>query len=193
MNFAWQNENIKFDYLFAHDDIYFKKIGTDLSILTKKVVNKIFIGKRVAITSDCFVNCAENTSFISNAVRYYLNLTGSEQTIYQDICTHPLANMASVLSPTLHFAIFTYPEKIYLAGCDVSKFGHFYDKISSVSYDLKTANLKVGYARFKMFARQYYPETEIISINPVGLRGLFKDVYTDEYLEALKREKSSES
>ena len=53
--------------------------------------------------------------------------------------------------------------------------------------------MKTGYAQMKMFARFYYPETEIISINHVGLCGLFKDVYTDEYLEALKREKSSES
>ena len=48
---------------------------------------------------------------------------------------------------------------------------------------------KVGYARTKMFARQYYPETEIISINPVGLRGLFKDVYTEEYQTAVAQNK----
>ncbi len=34
----------------------------------------------------------------------------------------------------------------------------------------------------KGFAKTYYPETEIISVNPVGLKGLFHDVYTESYL-----------
>ena len=42
-------------------------------------------------------------------------------------------------------------------------------------------------ARIKEFARQYYPETEIISINPVGLKGLFIDQYTDDFLRDLER------
>ena len=28
-----------------------------------------------------------------------------------------------------------------------------------------------------------YPKTEIISVNPVGLKGLFKDVYTQSYVD----------
>ena len=35
----------------------------------------------------------------------------------------------------------------------------------------------------KEFAEQYYPETEIISVNPVGLKGLFRDEYTEEFLK----------
>lgn len=34
----------------------------------------------------------------------------------------------------------------------------------------------------KTFVENFYPETEIISINPVGLWGLFRDVYTEEFL-----------
>ena len=29
----------------------------------------------------------------------------------------------------------------------------------------------------------YYPSIDIISINPVGLKGVFKDMYTRSYLE----------
>ena len=29
----------------------------------------------------------------------------------------------------------------------------------------------------------YYPETEIISINPVGLKGLFRDEFTKAFLK----------
>ena len=28
----------------------------------------------------------------------------------------------------------------------------------------------------------FYPDTEIISINPIGLKGIFKDVYTEDFL-----------
>ena len=31
--------------------------------------------------------------------------------------------------------------------------------------------------QLKKFARVFYPDTEIISINPVGLKGIFKDEY----------------
>lgn len=36
----------------------------------------------------------------------------------------------------------------------------------------------------KKFLEIFYPDIEIISVNPVGLRGLFKDVYTQRYLDA---------
>ena len=36
-----------------------------------------------------------------------------------------------------------------------------------------------GYVRLKEFAEIYYPDVEIISVNPVGLKGLFADIYMD--------------
>lgn len=41
-----------------------------------------------------------------------------------------------------------------------------------------------GYKEVKKLVEQHYPDTEIISINPVGLRGIFRDVYTESYLNA---------
>lgn len=43
-------------------------------------------------------------------------------------------------------------------------------------------------AFLKMFASKYYPDIKIYSINPVGLKGLFKDIYTDEYKASLQSE-----
>ena len=87
-----------------------------------------------------------------------------------------MASFFSIVFPALHFA---------LVGCDVTENGHFYDqnevKVGLVKPHLATGFVKVGYARMKMFARQYYPETKIISVNPVGLRGLFEDIYTERY------------
>ena len=41
-----------------------------------------------------------------------------------------------------------------------------------------------GYEKLKTFARRYYPDTELVSVNPVGLKGVFNDVYTKSYLDA---------
>jgi len=39
--------------------------------------------------------------------------------------------------------------------------------------------LNLSWKFFKEIAKKYCPDTEIISINPVGLKGLFhKDIYT---------------
>ena len=53
------------------------------------------------------------------------------------------------------------------------KFGNFYKKDENTNLD--TQRILIGYKKIKQFAACYYPDTEIISINPVGLRGLFKD------------------
>ena len=40
----------------------------------------------------------------------------------------------------------------------------------------------------KAFAKAFYPDVEIISVNPVGLKGIFKD----EYQEAFKQNEEGE-
>ena len=42
----------------------------------------------------------------------------------------------------------------------------------------KANELKEDYKLMKEFAGLHYPETEIISVNPVGLKGIFKEIYT---------------
>ena len=41
-----------------------------------------------------------------------------------------------------------------------------------------------GYRNVKKFSALHYPDMEIISVNPVGLKGMFHDVYTESYLNA---------
>ena len=82
----------------------------------------------------------------------------------------------------LHFALYTNPKAIYLVGCDCNLTGYFdgtAQKTASNNIDF----WMIGYKKMKEFAAHFYPETEIISINPVGLKGLFRDVYTENYLD----------
>ena len=41
-----------------------------------------------------------------------------------------------------------------------------------------------GHRNVKKFSALHYPDMEIISVNPVGLKGMFHDVYTQSYLDA---------
>ncbi|MDR1554832.1 MAG: glycosyltransferase [Campylobacteraceae bacterium] len=133
----------------------------------------------------------------ANALRYYIGAspcTGFDETIYKDITTCPLAAFRSVIFNAINFAIFTNPKRLYLIGCDCN-FSGYWDKTKqdSISKDdfLTINEIKnmEGWRKFKAFAKLHYPHTEIISVNPVGLKGLFEDeIYTEEFLkESLKQ------
>lgn len=79
----------------------------------------------------------------------------------------------SVIFAAMQFALFTNPKRIYLVGCDCST-GYFDEKNPVIK---PNKDLVRSWKELKKFADIYYPETEIISVNPVGLKGLFKDMY----------------
>lgn len=196
INFAWTKENFSFDYLFTHDRKGNKKysIKTDGGGAEKivrmedgfdKIKEKVFICRRVDRTLPWLkLNYGEDIALRKkNVVRFFSSIHVAGETVYQDICSHPLADFYSTIFGALHFALFTYPKEIYLVGCDVSYVGHFYDPAGKSK--LNVPKIKIGYSRMKMFAEHHYPGTAIISINPVGLKGLFRDVYTEEYQNQL--------
>ena len=181
LNFAWKNENIPLDYLFINDG-YGKEIRDKLEVGFDRIAHGIFISKLPDRFLHSYITYPEDASLRwKNVHRFYVE-DYSDYPIYQDICYHPLTTNASVCFAALHFALFTYPKEIYLVGCDASsKYVHFYDHSQPNPIDFPgLGRIKVTWARMKVHARRHYPETEIISINPVGLKGLFRDMYTDE-------------
>lgn len=92
-----------------------------------------------------------------------------------DLSTKPLCCHGSIIFPALQFALWTHPKRIYLVGCDCNNNGYAWDKnyknTLPVDYILK------GYKKFIEFKNKYYPEVEVVSINPIGLKGYFKDIY----------------
>lgn len=87
----------------------------------------------------------------------------------------PLGCFGTVVFPALQFALWTYPKRIYLVGCDCSLNGYAYN--SAETNILYPDKLIQAYQEFKIFANKYYPDVEIISINPVGLKEIFNDFY----------------
>ena len=191
LNFAWLNANIPFDFLFTTD-----KTGNaeEMSVRMEqgfdRIKNRVFIGRRLPHSkSSFFWNYPIDISLRkSNVSMFYTNTPVDpyfcREKFYQDICHHPLANFSNSVFNAIHFALFTYPAELYLVGCDVTHAGHFYDRKKDNSLQLN--KLKVGYAKMKAFAEHHYPETKIFSINPVSLKGLFTDIYTDEYKKSLE-------
>ena len=98
--------------------------------------------------------------------------------LYSNLENHPLANFESVSFPALHFAFYTCLKRIYFVGLDTSS-GHFFDK--SGSYEVNS--MEEGCHLLENFAQLYYSDVEVISVNPVGLKGLFTDVYTKSYVD----------
>jgi len=74
----------------------------------------------------------------------------------------------SVIFPAVSFLLYTGVSKIYLIGadCTIGKVGSDYS--GEVVYLWNV---------MKQFIKKNYPQTEIISVNPIGLKNLFTDIY----------------
>lgn len=106
-----------------------------------------------------------------NHGRRYFQAAPNED-IHLNIEFYPLMGFYSVVFQAIHFALYTNARRIYLVGCDCSGTGYF-DGSAQVSAN--PSKWRKGYEKLKAFAEHFYPQTEIISINPVGLKGLFKE------------------
>lgn len=185
MNRSCMLKNVKFDFLFAIDllginsfmDEFKNYVGNNCI----KFIGEQFEGKNRDIPESFFLS-------LKNARKYKTDIfLDTQGKIPVDIDCLPLWNGNSVAHQVLQFALFTNPKRIFLVGCDCSgiKGGHFVagrndeNMARSFSDDFWKFNreyLIQGWQKLKDFAEIYYPDTEIISVNPVGLRGMFKDL-----------------
>lgn len=184
VNAAFLYEGTSLDYLFAIDYLaiknYIEKV-TELENITKfygyftleSPFTGMMIPESVAIRHDAkrFVAAPIWTK---NRERHF--------GYHPDISRFPLHGSASCTPCAVQFALYTNPKRLYLYGCDTSPSGHFYEKkeMKKNIYD----SLYQEWRIIKEISQIFYPETEIISVNPVGLKGLFRDVYTEAFLEA---------
>ncbi len=193
VNRTFLYESIKFDYLFAIDK---NGLETDYesyiqAFLDYKENNCIkFIGDQ---------NCGRDMQIpegkLNNTIRRYkttANFVPNRFTL--DIDCEPLGNFYSVSFQAMQFILFTNPAKIYLAGMDsnVSIAGHFAGKDNDTIDNKLTANTLTCLTIWKElaeFKNTYYPDTEIISVNPVGLKGIFNDIYTEKYSNSDEKKK----
>lgn len=181
LNRAFTHPGVQLDYLFIQD-----------YLATKGYIHKAkdypcikFYGLPALNISEMVI--PESLALQHGALRYYTNFQWRNLShVKEGIGTYDLSSeficdWVSVVFSALQFALYTNPKRIYLVGCDTSHAGHYDNTIPELKLDID--KVKSGYLRIKKFLQTFYPETEIISINPVGLKCMFKDVYTHSYIE----------
>lgn len=173
VNTAYRKENIKLDYYF---------LGHYIPDVCKELRGYNFI--KFFTYYDVF---PEYIVEENNARRYFINFPSKE--IHADIEYYSLMGSGSIIFSAIQFALYTRPKRLLLIGCDCSANGHFDEtdfSETNSSYNMHSA-VPIwidGYKRLRQFVEHYYPDTEVISVNPVGLKGMFHDVYTESYLNA---------
>lgn len=180
VNKAMMLKQIRLDYLFMQD--YFAI--TDYIEQAANIDCKKFYGIIPPPAAPTLI-IPESIAQRHKAERYYVEVMIGrtlDGLLPHDISAHPFKDWGSVILPAAQFALYTNPRRIYLAGCDTSNSGYFDN--SEPKFPLGVDSVIYGWNKVKEMAAFLYPETEIISINPVGLKGMFKDVYTKEYLSA---------
>lgn len=164
LNNAYKRKDICFDVLFCQDayTVFGGKVPVDFISYRGKDCLK-FLGNSQPVAGG--VNISENN------VLYYI----SENQFNYHINTRALPDFCSVVFSAFAFALWTTPKRIYIVGADCSS-GHAKD--IDANHNVDCSNLVYAWKKMKDFANRFYPDIEIISINPVGLKGLFKDAYT---------------
>jgi len=199
VNRALLFNKVMFDYFFVCDYRGIKPFME--SIVAYKGNNCIkFIGNdSVNLIPDEYFNGIENIRkfFTDGNVRLW-------RPIPIHIDENPLWNSNTISIIALQFALFGRARRIYLSGCDT--YSQLYRNTHFVYAETETPehmnkflndtqkemyrNTKIkNYHHIRDFRNLHYPDTEIVSVNPVGLKGLFdEDIYTDSYLKTLGTE-----
>lgn len=183
LNRAFEKTDVKFDYIFAWDLPNLIKADKMFYNNIKEYPAKKIFGKFMC---EDIPQINENVAEAFNAITVYSSakhgLTNSpyDEQIHYDIENYPLMDFGSVAFGAFHFALYTGASKIYLVGIDNSLNGYFKD--SHKQEFLQIDIIYNGWLKVKKFLEIYYPHIEVFSINPIGLRGIFKDVYTEKFL-----------
>lgn len=190
VNRAFLIKDINLDYLFVQDYLkgqnnmqlaneynyesctkFYGKIGNNKSFYLYPNVKKI-----------------HKKDIIKARAKTYILEDSFDSSLEKNIEIEPFADSGGCVFSALQFALFTNPKTIYLVGCDCSDQGHFHEEVfkdaSIKSYDL--TNQYPFWLKFKQYLDDINCQTEIISVNPIGLKGLFKDIYTENFSDKIK-------
>lgn len=184
LNRACLLHGINFDYLFTIDKAGVDKIYNDFGRSPCiKFVGDQCLGPEFQIPESVIAKWC-------NVRRYKTDtdLKHIESQFSLDIENEALGNFNTVSLQAMQFILYGNPSKIYIVGIDCSNAGHFTNKqgdkdemrirVKSRGEDIDewADTTRQYWLKLKEFAKTYYPYTEIISVNPVGLRGVFKDL-----------------
>lgn len=186
LNSACKLKNVNFDYLFAIDKVGIDKIYSEFaSVPCVKFVGDQNRGAKYQIPESEIQKMGDVRRYITD-----VNIYGNSRCALH-LESQPLGNYNSVSLQAMQFILYTNPRRIFLVGIDCSSLGHF-DNSQGTAEELRKrvkdrdesldewAKITIqAWKEIKEFADIYYPDTEIVSVNPVGLKGFFKDMYQE--------------
>lgn len=174
VNNSWKKNEIKLDYFFIQDGSK-RLINDGYDKWKDNVECPAFVGRYVDRKMGDSMEYPDYRIYKSCEIkRYFIDYSMSVH-ISKDISCHPVMNFGSVVFSALHFALYSGAETIYLVGCDTNSEGHFDNDRNISNYDI--ARNKIGFALVKQYKEYRYPDVNIVSVNPVGLKGLFDEKY----------------
>jgi hypothetical protein len=174
VNRSFMFDKVKLDYLFIQDYIASKNYIKQANLYQGNNVKKFYGILFEEIIPECII--PESDVIDAKAERYYVNTPEIPYRFTRDIATSPFGDAFSVVFPAMQFILWTNPKKIYLVGCDCAGTNYFCGNEQTV---MALDNLSNGWQEMKKFVNRHYPDTEIISVNPIGLKGIFNDLYTE--------------
>ena len=183
VNNACLLDNVELDFLFCQD-FYMDEEKRDKIVNYRPGKCKKFFGR---IPDNRMRACMKTpeAEHVRRCPRYLVDeAQASEYYVYDlmqnkiayDIENEPML-ADSVANVAFQFILHCHPKKIYLVGCDCTS-GYFYETNVKFNNSIMIPKWK----NLKEYADSLYPDIEIISINPVGLAGIFKDMYDEVYL-----------
>lgn len=170
--------NIKLDFLFINDAVYPENDFELRRFIENNPDCKVFLGllpDRFLYNQTHFRHNPDLFCY-SNVFPYVLEYFSQGVWAY-DISHEPFGDFNSVVFSALQFACYANPQKIFLVGCDCVE-GHFYKDYYSEKFSL--SYLVPVWKKIKLLLDKFYPQIQIVSINPIGLKGLFDDIYEKE-------------
>ena len=187
VNRAFLYEKVDFDFIFAQDFAGIRMVQEELVDYRRGECVK-FLGtqgmKEKKIPESLIIRaCA-----LKFDTDWYIPGSGVGGQLTVDLDSKPVCNMYNVGQSVMQLALYMNPSRIYVVGCDMSG-NHFatgnqtpeeikkQEKLMQETWEKKREQLLARWKEIKEFAEVYYPDTEIVSVNPVGLKGMFRDIY----------------
>lgn len=183
VNGAIYLNNVILDYLFVQDYTIHQKNNEKLvedAFIYKGNNCKKFFGvipdEHLSTIKTCIERIPIRFSFDKNCNQYILEDL-EKNNIANDLSREPIGNFLGTPFSALQFILYTNPRRIYLVGWDCSS-GYAYNKDNAIN----PANYQIEILKkyFIPFIEINYPNIELISINPVGLKGYFNDYFTGD-------------
>ena len=189
LNKAFNLPDITLDYIFMQDYIATKQYMED----SLEYKNKDLVRFYAYIWPEIVENITIPRSVVQhhNAKAFYSSCTMMSNNLLQnkdifalDLESEVLCASGGIAFPAMQFALYTQPKRLFIVGCDCG--GGYADSSLSTNdvIDKSHQEMVYNWKLLKQFADKYYPNTQIVCINPVGLKGLFDEVYTPSFLEA---------